>query len=47
MFFEAMYFGHFPSFCTMQLEPPKILIDFYSMQAPHRTMSTSIEAESS
>ena len=23
MFFEAMYFGHFLSFYTMQLEPPK------------------------
>ena len=23
MFFEAVYFGHFLSFSTMQLEPPK------------------------
>ena len=23
MFFEAVYFGHFLSFYTMQLEPPK------------------------
>ena len=23
MFFEALYFGHFLSFYTMQLEPPK------------------------
>ena len=25
MFFEAVYFGHFLSFYTMQLEPPKQL----------------------
>ena len=24
MFFEALYFGHFLSFYTLQLEPPKI-----------------------
>ena len=30
MFFEALYFGHFLSFYTMQLEPPKyIYIDTY------------------
>ena len=26
MFFEALYFGHFLSFYTMQLEPPKSLL---------------------
>ena len=25
MFFQAVYFGHFLSFYTMQLEPPKLL----------------------
>ena len=26
MFFEALYFGHFLSFYTMQLEPPKWIL---------------------
>ena len=26
MFFQAVYFGHFLSFYTMQLEPPKLLL---------------------
>ena len=26
MFFEAVYFGHFLSFHTMQLEPPKAYV---------------------
>ena len=31
MFFEAVYFGHFLSFYTMQLEPPKRLMDIMSV----------------
>ena len=31
MFFEAVYFGHFPSFYTLQLEPPKFYLKPYEL----------------
>ena len=43
MFFQAVYFGHFLSFYTMQLEPPKTYITV--MEAPTRSMVWMVPLE--
>ena len=40
VFSEALYFGHFLSFCTLQLEPPKYIMGFDTIpSAIHHVLS--------
>ena len=44
MFFEALYFAHFLSFYTMQLEPPKSY-SFYLHLPTHTIPQTLISGD--
>ena len=45
MFFEALYFGDFPSFYTMQLEPPKPSSDLLCRYSTNYDAATQIQLD--